>query len=183
MQNYDNRHWVRFEDRMPSNGAPGRRYWQITDAGLDALLRMKGREDMLKQTILIEPMPKQGSNGDRATTLSLYFDYRVHVLNLGEEPSDETVVHTVWGYNNFHSSIRPDVTVRSEVETYAVRLRERLGFDVEWDKEDCGSYHCSVSQMILARTADEASEIFMDRVRSGKITAHVREDGREFAGR
>lgn len=77
--------------------------------------------------VVIERIPKTGPKGDRDRERHPYFDHRVHVVKDGEEPSMDTVVHRIDGFNHQWTTIRDVREVQKEVSDYAYRLAERLG--------------------------------------------------------
>lgn len=86
--------------------------------------------------VVIEPIDKRGPRGDRDTQTHPYKDYRIHVLqSLADLPSDETVVHTVDGFDNWWTTIKKEDEVLKQAEEYARKLAKRMACKVVWSNK------------------------------------------------
>lgn len=83
--------------------------------------------------VVIEQIDKTGPNGDRDTQRHPYSDYNIHMLKAPTDPpTDETLIQTIEGFDNFACHIKDKQWVRNQAVAYAKRLAKPLGAEVKW---------------------------------------------------
>ena len=121
----------------------------------------------MQLTVFVQQIPREGTNGDRATRRELYYDYAIHVLRDNEIPSDATKVHHFGGYDNFAGSIERAGIVRDGAIAWSKNLAKRLGCD--WAVASHGRVFAFASRTLITAPHYEAAEAEFEAMKADGV--------------
>lgn len=122
--------------------------------------------------VVISRYGRKGANGDRAPSLTPYFDYAVHVVDEDETPSGSNEVHEIRGYDYFNSHVSDLAKVEQEAVVYATRLARAVSdgkIRKAWE-EGRINYAVTLTIPICAASEDEARKMIFDKLTSAGIS-------------